>query len=209
MLLNQINPNQIKVVGICGSLRKKSYTRLALDIALKGAEEVGANTELIDLRKYNLVFCQEFDDHELPEDVFKLRKTIRSSQGVILGTPEYHASFSGVIKNALDLMGFNEFESKMIGLIGVAGGSLGAINALNALRTVGRQLRAWVVPQQASIPNVSEAFDENEKLIDQNLEKRLKNVGRQVARFSFLHNSDKTMEFVKQWEQAHNNPGGV
>ncbi len=41
---------------------------------------------------------------------------VAGAQGIILGTPEYHGSFSGVLKNALDLMGFDEFEGKMIGL---------------------------------------------------------------------------------------------
>jgi len=41
---------KISIVGICGSLRKESYTRQAVRIALEGAEEVGAQTRLIDLR---------------------------------------------------------------------------------------------------------------------------------------------------------------
>ncbi len=47
----------IRVVGINGSLRDGSYTRLAVGLALQGAEEVGAQTQLIDLREYDLIFC--------------------------------------------------------------------------------------------------------------------------------------------------------
>jgi NAD(P)H-dependent FMN reductase len=155
----------IKVVALCGSLREISYTRFALSIALEEAKKVGAQISLIDLRDYNLPFCQEKQvDDLLSKDVFKLREKIKSAHGIILGTPEYHGSFSGVIKNAIDLMGFKEFESKMIGLIGVAGGSLGAINALNGLRAIGRQLHAWVIPDQVSIPRASQVF--SEKLLD-------------------------------------------
>jgi len=48
--------DKVRVVGICGSLRKKSYTRLALKLALRGTEEAGAEAQLIDLRDYQLVF---------------------------------------------------------------------------------------------------------------------------------------------------------
>ena len=76
----------------------------------------------------------------------------------------------GVLKNAIDLMGFNEFQGKVVGLIGVAGGSTGAINGLNGLRTVGRALRAWVIPNQVSIPQAWEAFDKAGQLKDSNLD---------------------------------------
>ena len=199
----------IRVVGICGSLRASSCTRMAVNIALSGAKEVGAQTELIDLRQYQLIFCGEVEDEkDYPPDVFRLCEKVKSAQGIILGTPEYHGSFSGVLKNAMDLMGFDEFEGKVLGLIGVSGGRMGAINALSALQTVGRQLHAWVIPQQASIPQTSLAFDEAGNLRDKALEARVLEVGRQVARFAYLHSSEKVKEFLRLWETAPVNPGG-
>jgi NAD(P)H-dependent FMN reductase len=182
---------------------------MAVQIALQGAQEVGAQTRLIDLKEYHLVFCDgKEDESTFPEDVFTLRREIRQAGGIILGTPEYHGSFSGVLKNALDLMGFDEIEGKMIGLVGVSGGALGAINALNSLRTVGRALHAWVVPEQASIPEAWKVFDESGNLKDGALEQRVKAVGRQVARFAYLHTSEKAQEFLRAWEGAPMNPGG-
>ena len=59
--------DKVRVVGICGSLRKQSYTRMALKVALRGAEEAGAETRLIDLREYQLIFCDGGDGGgELP-----------------------------------------------------------------------------------------------------------------------------------------------
>lgn len=199
----------IHIVGICGSLREGSYTRLALNIALQGAQELGATTQLIDLRDYNLVFCDgNEDESRYPEGVFRLRQEVKAAQGIILGTPEYHGGMSGVLKNALDLMGFEEFHGKMVGLIGVSGGQLGAQNALNDLRMIGRSLHAWVIPEQASIARAWKAFDDAGQLQDNQLEQRLKQVGQQVARFSYLHTSDKWLEFLKLWENAPVNPGG-
>lgn len=198
----------VKVVAICGSLRKNSYTRLALQIALQGATENGADVKLIDLRDYNLVFFGQVEPGEYPEDVFKLRREVKQAQGIILGTPEYHASLSGALKNALDLMSFDEFEGKMIGLVGISGGSMGAINALNSLRNIGRNLHAWVLPQQVSIPEVQKAFDKSGNLLDENLTERLLEIGRLIAKFAALHELQKDQEFIKMWEGLAVNPGG-
>ena len=198
----------VRIAGICGSLRPGSYTRLALQIALQGAAEVGAETQLIDLATYDLAFCKGTgDEHSYPGDVDRLRREVQVAQGIVLGTPVYHGSFSGVLKNALDLMGFREFEGKMIGLLGVSGGRAGAINALDSLRAIGRVLHAWVIPEQTSIPQAWRAFDASGKLKDAELEQRLLELGRQVARFAYLHTSDQAREFLKAWESAPPNPG--
>ena len=205
-------PNQnmpaIRVVGLSGSLREGSYTRLAVQIALRGAAALGAETHLLDLRDYELMFSTgRVDEATCPPDVLRLRGDLRAAQGIILGTPEYHASFSGVLKNALDLMGFDEFEGKMLGLVGVSGGRLGAINALNSLRMVGRALHAWVIPEQVSVAEAFRAFDAEGKPRDSHTEGALLEVGRQVARFAFLHNSAQVQEFLRLWETAPFNPG--
>jgi NAD(P)H-dependent FMN reductase len=200
----------IRVFGICGSLRATSFTRLALQVALRGAEEVGAQTQTIDLRTYELIFCDgKEDEGSYPEDVFRLRRDVQAAQGIILGTPVYHGSFSGVLKNALDLMGFREFEGKMIGLVGAAGGRVGAVNALDSLRAIGRGLHAWVIPEQVSIAEAWKAFDNDGNPRDADLENRLLEVGRQVTRFAYLHTSEQAQEFLRLWESAPVNPGAA
>ncbi len=203
------NPAPIHVASICGSLRKSSYTRLALRMALRGAAEVGAQTSLIDLRNYELPLCDaRRDESTYPDDVFRLRRDVGRAQGLILGTPVYHGSFSGVLKNALDLMGFDEFEGQMLGLVGVSGGRAGALNTLDSLRGIGRALHAWVIPEQVSIPQAWKAFDGAGRPKDPDLEERLWEVGRQVARFAYLHTSEQAQEFLDLWESAPPNPGG-
>jgi len=197
----------IQVAGICGSLRTGSYTRRALECALLGAAEAGAETHLIDLSDYQLVFRASKDDTGYPEDVFRLRREVKEATGLILGTPEYHGSFSGVLKNALDLMGFDEFEGKMIGLVGVSGGRMGAFDAMNSLRNIGRALHAWVIPEQASVPEAWKIFTDDGKIADPQLEERLKEVGRQVARFARLHKCENALEFLRSWQKAQANPG--
>ncbi len=195
-----------RVVGICGSLRPGSHTHHALAVALRGAEEAGAETHLIDLRDYKLVFCDGSEG--VTPDVLRLRADVKRAHGVILATPEYHGGYSGVLKNALDLMGFDELEGKMIGLVAVSGGAMGGVGALHSLREVGRALHAWVVPEQAGVPHASDVFDEAGRCRDAGIEKRLKAVGWQVAKFASLHNSQHYRDFLKLWEAAPANPGG-
>ena len=198
-----------KIVGISGSLRSGSYTTLAVRLALKGAEELECQAKLIDLRDYQLLFCDGKDDEsQFPKDVFRLREEVKQAHGIILGTPEYHGGYSGVLKNALDLMGFEEFEGKMLGLFGVSGGAMGAFGAMNGLREVGRALHAWVVPEQASIPQAWQEFDDAGNLKNPKLDERVRQVGRQVARFAYLHGSCEANEFLQRWEKARENPGG-
>jgi NAD(P)H-dependent FMN reductase len=210
MTENERNMEQVRVAGICGSLRAGSHTRQALTLALQGAEEWGAAVQMIDLRDYELVFCDgRRGQNAYPEGVRRLRRDLQQAHGVILATPEYHGGYSGVLKNALDLMGFAEFEGKMIGLLAVSGGSMGAANALNSLRSVGRSLHAWVLPQQVSISGGWKQFNPDGTLRDPEMAKRVRTLGRDVARFAFLHTSEPAMAFLQAWEEAPVNPGGA
>jgi len=209
MTENEKARDQVRIVAICGSLRPGSYTRMALQVALRGARETGTEATLIDLREYQLTFCDGKENESgYPKGVFRLRDEVKRAHGVILGTPEYHGGVSGVLKNALDLMGFEELEGKMIGLVGVSGGAFGSVHALSHLRTIGRALHAWVIPEQVAISEAWKAFDKEGNPTNLELEKRLLELGRQVARFSYLHTSEKALEFLRLWEGAPTNPGG-
>lgn len=193
------------MAGISGSLRPGSYTSTAVQIALNGAKLFGAQTRFLDLKSYGLTLL---DEHSEPEGVSQWRADVAAADGLILGTPEYHGSFSGVLKNALDFLGFGETEGKMIGLVGVSAGSMGAFDAMNALRSVGRALHAWVIPKQVAVPEAWRVFAEDGTITNAEVEGRLLEVGQQVAKFSYLHKCGQLREFLEDWERAPVNPGG-
>ncbi|MBV9864271.1 MAG: NAD(P)H-dependent oxidoreductase [Abitibacteriaceae bacterium] len=199
--------SHIVVAGLCGSLSAGGSTQRVLEVALSGAQEAGAQTAFLDLRDYQLPFAGQVKDPKTFPDVVRLSDELRAAHAIIWATPEYHGSYSGVLKNALDLMGFDEFEGKMIGLIGIAGGALGAIHSLDHLRSVGRQLHAWVLPQQVSIARAWDAFNADGTLKDKELETRLKSIGHEITRFALLH-STTAQDFLERWEKAAENPGG-
>jgi NAD(P)H-dependent FMN reductase len=176
------------IAGISGSLSSDSLTRRALELALDGARGDGIEIDLIDLRELPLPFCDARDDEEsYPPPVRQFRARISRASGLVIATPEYHNSLSGVLKNALDLLSTHELGGKVVGLVGVAGGAAGAINSLAHLRIILRAVGAWVVPQQVSVPHSQRTFDDEGRLLDAALADRLPRVGREVAKFARLH----------------------
>lgn len=173
----------------------QSYTRKALTLALTAAHAAGATVDLVDLSEYNLPLCGSPDDTPDHPEVLAIKKQVRAGQGILLGSPEYHNSFSGVLKNSLDLMGSEEFRGKIVGLLGVAGGNAGAVNTLGHLRVVVRGLGGWSLPVQISIPNVSNAFHEG-KLVNPDLQQRIEFFGQELVRFTRLHSLVPSLEHL-------------
>ena len=190
----------IRITGVCGSLSADGATKKALAIALKGAAEYNAETTLLELRDFDLVFYGSVPQDEYPPDVLQLRQALKDSQGIILATPEYHGSLTGALKNMLDLMSIEDFETKIVGLVGIAGGHVGAINSLNTMKTICRNLHCWVLPQEVSIANSGNAFDENGAMKDPALEERLLNLGRQLVKFASMQQKVQQSEFAQLWK---------
>ncbi|MDJ0771905.1 MAG: NADPH-dependent FMN reductase [Mastigocoleus sp. MO_167.B18] len=161
----------LKIVGIGGSLRPQSYSQQALKLATQRVQALGAEVEILDLRQMDLPFCNGEDDYLNYPDVEKLRNQVKSADGLILATPEYHGGVSGVLKNALDLMSFEHLSDKVTGLISVLGGQSNS-NALNDLRLIARWVHAWVIPEQIAIGQAWKAFDSEGKLLDEKLSQR-------------------------------------
>lgn len=161
----------VKIIGLAGSLRPGSYSQKALKVAAERVEALGSEVEILDLRSLHLPFCDGSDEYPNYPDVEKLRQAVLQADAVILATPEYHGSISGVLKNALDLMGFEHFSGKVTGLISVLGGQPNS-NALNDMRTILRWIHAWTIPEQVAIGQAWKAFDQDGNLVDENLSKR-------------------------------------
>jgi FMN reductase len=161
----------VKIVGIGGSLRPKASSYQALAVAIQRVQALGASTEILDLRQMQLPFCTGDDEYPGYPDVVRLRETVQEADGLILATPEYHGSISGVMKNALDLMSFDHLSGKVTGLISVLGGPSNS-NALNDLRVILRWVHGWVIPEQIAIGQSWKAFGEDGKLLDEKLSKR-------------------------------------
>ncbi|MEH2163482.1 MAG: NADPH-dependent FMN reductase [Nostoc sp.] len=161
----------VRIIGIGGSLRPNSYTQLALQVAVQRLEALGAEVEILDLRQLHLPFCTGAKEYPEYPDVKRLQDTVSQSDGLILATPEYHGGVSGVLKNALDLMSFEQLSDKVTGLISVLGGQSNS-NALNDLRLIVRWVHCWCIPEQIAIGQAWAAFSPEGKLVDEKLSQR-------------------------------------
>lgn len=176
----------MKIIGIGGSLRKGSYSYQGLKFAFDFLKAKGLDAEIIDLRELNLPFCNGSKVYVDYPDVQKFRKKVQEAQGILLATPEYHGSLSGVLKNALDLLEEEDVRGKIVALMSIVGGAHSG-NAINTLRIICRQLHCWVLPEQVIIANAEENFRDNQivnKETSQRLEKMMDHFEQAVKRFS-------------------------
>ncbi|MEM8806599.1 MAG: NADPH-dependent FMN reductase [Cyanobacteria bacterium P01_G01_bin.38] len=171
----------VKIVAISGSLRPGAYSYQALQQATRRLEALGATVEVLDLRSLTLPFCNGGDDYGDYPDVARLRAAVKAADGLVLATPEYHGSVSGVLKNALDLLSFEHLDSKVAGGISVLGGQSNN-NALNDLRVILRWVHAWVIPEQIAIGQAWKAFGEDGKLKDEKLAERFDRFAESLVR---------------------------
>ena len=168
------------VVAICGSLRDESYTRLALTHALDAAAAAGAETELVDLRHWDLPLFHPA--HRDRGDAPKLKQAVADADAILIGTPVYHGMISSAFKNAFDYLGKDEFAGTTVGLLATAGGgSYGP--TLEHLRTGIRTVHGWTLPHEVGIRGAYNAFDDGE-FVDPDLAARVDKLGRMAVEYA-------------------------
>ncbi|MFC6717725.1 NADPH-dependent FMN reductase [Natrialbaceae archaeon GCM10025810] len=180
------------VLGLCGSLRDHSYSRIALEHALEAAADAGARTELIDLREYDLPLFDADVERSEAGDAEELARRVREADSIVLASPVYHGSYSSPLKIALDYCGFDEFSEKTVGLLAVSGGAF-PVSALEHMRSVCRALNAWVIPHEAAVPRSNSAF-ENGEFIDESLADRVATLGRRAVQYAVIEPDPTSFE---------------
>src|ERR1700730_6337821 len=181
--------SQLTVVGLGGSLAKHSSSLAALKIALEGATEAGAETDLLDIRELSLPIYDPAPGETPPDSVRAMCDAIYQANGLIWSSPMYNGTISGSFKNALDwlkLLGDRNppyLTDKVVGLISTAGGMQG-LQAVNTMEFVVRALRGWAVPLVMPIAQAWKAFDKQGTPVDAQLTEQLHALGREVARGS-------------------------
>jgi FMN reductase len=177
---------KLKFVGIGGSFRPNSSSSKALAVPLNYLKERGHDTNLLllsDLKLPGFETCDELEDY--PESVRYMLNEVRSANGLIFATPVYHGTLSGGLKNAMDFFEYLSADAqpyltgKVIGLISTSGGIPG-INAINTMDYVSRALHGWVCPTTVAIANSWRQFEEDGNVKDDNLRKRLIQLGTEL-----------------------------
>lgn len=177
------------IIGIGGTPRKGSSSEKALAISLSAAAEGGAETLLIAGPELDLPMYNPSEAGRVP-GARRLIEMFRRCDGVIIASPAYHGSISGLVKNALDYTEDMRADSRIyfdglaVGCIACAGGWQAAGQTLAALRAIAHALRGWPTPLGAMLNTSGKLFDDNGSCLDLSAKMQLETVGRQVLEFA-------------------------
>jgi chromate reductase, NAD(P)H dehydrogenase (quinone) len=159
---------KVKILGIAGSLRKQSYNRGLLQVALEMAP-AGCSLEVFDLEGIPLYN----QDHEtkLPPAVVQLKAKVRAADAILIATPEYNYSIPGVLKNALDWgsrpYGDSAWDNKPVALMGASPALQGTSRSQYHLRQVFVYLNMHPLNRpELMVASAQDKFDQNGKLTD-------------------------------------------
>lgn len=141
--------------------------------------KAGHEIEEFDLQSFELPFYnQDIEDVELPDVVVKMKKKIESADVILLASPEYNHSVTGILKNMIDWAsrpyGANSFNGKKVLIVGASPGKLGSARGQKHLREILEPLSVKLVgePDEVCISNAYEAFDDNDQFVnEEDLEK--------------------------------------
>jgi chromate reductase, NAD(P)H dehydrogenase (quinone) len=166
----------MKILGICGSLRKNSYNMAALRACrelMPAGMTMDKIAEIGDLPLFN----QDVFDAGIPEPAKRFRAEVAAADGVLIASPEYNFSVSAALKNAIDWSSRppnQSWQDKPVAIFSAAGGPLGGARVQYDLRRMLGQLWAHVLPRpEVFIGGAQAKFDKDGRLTDEATKKFL------------------------------------
>ncbi len=180
-----------RIVGIGGTTRAGSGTEKALVLSLAASEAAGADTELFGGAFLSRLPVYAPHDPATAEQE-ALAAAVRRADGVIVASPGYHGSISGLIKNALDSLELLRddpapyFEGRPVGCIITADGWQAAGTTLMALRSIIHAMRGWPTPFGAALNATTNLFDEQGRCREPKDAWQLTTVADQVMEFAMM-----------------------
>jgi arsenical resistance protein ArsH len=175
-----------RILLLYGSLRQRSYSRLAAEEAGRLLRWFGAETRIFDPRDLPL------PDATGPENpkVRELCDLVTWSEGMVWSSPERHGAITGIMTAQIDwiplsLGGVRPTQGKTLALMQVSGGSQ-SFNAVNQMRILGRWMRMVTIPNQSSVPKAFNEFDEAGRMRPSPFYDRIVDVMEELAKFTHL-----------------------
>lgn len=175
-----------RILLLHGSLRERSYSRLASEEAARLLRRFGAETRAFDPSGLPFPDAASADHPKVAE----LRSLADWAEGMVWCSPERHGAMTGIMKTQIDwlplsLGGVRPTQGKTLALMQVNGGSQ-SFNTVNQMRILGRWMRMITIPNQSSIPKAYQEFDEAGRMRPSPLYDRIVDVMEELVRFTFL-----------------------
>jgi FMN reductase len=157
----------LTVLAVAGSLQRESVTRVVIQHIAQQLQAAGCEVDVVDFQKEPLALYNPDTTHDLPAYA-ELQARVHRADVIVLGSPDYHGSISGAMKNFLDHF-WREFAGKLFATV-VASHEKG-LTVTDQLRTVARQCYAWTLPYGVSFTEEIDVKDG--RIISDGLNQRL------------------------------------
>lgn len=187
LLASQISTHPPRILILYGSLRTRSFSRLAAEEAGRILTRLGA-----EVRFYNPSGLPQVDDgvDATHPKVRELRDLVGWSEGMVWSSPERHGAMTGLMKTQIDWVPLSDgavrpTQGKTLAVMQVSGGSQ-SFNAVNQMRLLGRWMRLITIPNQSSIPKAFQEFDEDGRMRPSALYDRVVDVMEELMKFTLL-----------------------
>jgi len=183
---NQPSVHAPKILVLHGSLRTKSYSRLLSLEVERILRHLGAEVRSFDPKDLP-IFDQASSSHP---KVIEIRELSLWSEGQVWVSPEMHGNVSGVMKNQIDWIPLNigsvrPTQGRTLAVMQVSGGSQ-SFNAVNTLRLLGRWMRMITIPNQSSVAQAYNEFEDDGRMKPSSYRDRVVDVLEELMRFTYL-----------------------
>ena len=185
----------MKILGISGTITG-SKTLVVINKVLEEIKKRNPEVEvqLLDLKQYDVQFCDGRPTEDYTGDTAKVIDMVSSADGYIIGTPIFQGSFSGALKNLIDLVPPSAFHHKVMGFAATGGNNLHYLVIENQLKPIAGYLKTFVAPSYIFAQN--KQFDSLNRMIDPEL---VENIELFSDDFSYMFNrlSHNQKELIK------------
>ncbi|WP_019874099.1 NADPH-dependent FMN reductase [Sporichthya polymorpha] len=192
---------RVRVLCIGGSTRPNSSAEKAVRVSAAAAEEAGAVVDLIVSRELMLPIYDTETAARTPA-AERFVAAVRAADALIIASPGYHGSVSGMIKNALDYLEDTNRDDRVyldgvpVGCIAVSYGWQATVSTLQGMRTAVHALRGWPSPFGATINASEKVFADDGSCCDERARFGLETVARQVVEFATLRQGGRVRDLA-------------
>jgi chromate reductase len=182
-----------RILAFAGSLRKDSYNKKLVQLAVEVARRAGADVTHIDLKDYPLpVYDGDLEAASgIPQNGVKLKALFSQHDGLLIAAPEYNSSITAVLKNVIDWVSrplpgepaLACFSGKAAALMAASPGGLGGLRGLVHVRSILGNIQVIVLPDQFAVVRAHEAFNADGSLEDAKQQAGAEGLGRTLAEF--------------------------